>query len=331
MNVSVFEYATFVKDAKFIAEGKAMLNLVISGLKKEGINAKTFHKIKNLQNLHKKIFEKAHSFDHVILIAPNYELLKISNFLKQNGDNSKFLISRPDALDKTLDKFKLYKELSDKILLPKTIKFSDFENENKTDMHFPIIIKPIYGTGCENILVFKDEKAYDDYKEKQKFNENFIVQEFIDGIHTSVCLFVGREIYPVSLNLQHIKFKLEYNDVLSVNYLGSQVPFFNKFREMVFEYSRIACRQLNLKGYIGMDFVIDNKNEQTYLIEVNPRITTSAIALSRSTNLNIAKLHIACFKDEEILKKELSAVEFSNVVEVLKYKNGVRCRVKDKI
>ncbi len=85
---------------------------------------------------------------------------------------------------------------------------------------------------------------------------------------------------------------------------------------------------LDLKGYIGIDFVIDTKNEKIYLIEINPRITTSAIALSKATNLNIAKLHIACFKDEEILSKELSKVKFLNVAEILKYKDRMICRIK---
>jgi len=330
MNVFVFEYATAVNDINFIVEGRAMLNLILGGLRKEGIKAET---IKNFSgpDLSEKILEKAGKSDYIILIAPNYELLKISNFLDQHTKNSsKVLISPVDALNKTLNKFNLYNELSNKILLPKTTKFQNFVIEDKT-INFPIIIKPIYGTGCESAFVFNDNKSYKarTKTDGQKFNENFIVQEFVDGIHTSVCLFAGRDVYPVSLKRQLMKFeKSGRTNVRRARYDGSYVPFFNKLRERVFEYSKIISKDLNLKGYIGMDFVIDEKNEKIYLIEINPRITTSAIALSKAANLNIARQHIACFKDNEILRKGLSKVKFLNEVELLKYKDGTRCRIK---
>ncbi|OQX21161.1 MAG: hypothetical protein BWK75_03795 [Candidatus Altiarchaeales archaeon A3] len=332
MNVFVFEYAAALNNINFIAEGRAMLNLMIKGLRKDGIKAET---IKNFtgSDLPEKILENLCKSDYTILIAPNYELLKISDFLNQHRDFNKVLISPADALNKTLNKFNLYKELSNKIPLPKTTKFPDFVTEKK-ELNFPIIIKPIYGAGCESTFVFKDNKSYKAFAKtgRQKFNENFIVQEFVNGIHTSVCLFAGRDVYPVSLNRQLMKFeKTHIENVRCAKYDGSYVPFFNKLRKKVFEYSGIISKHLNLKGYIGMDFVIDTKNEKIYLIEINPRITTSAIALSKATNLNIAKLHIACFKDEEILRKELSEVKFLNTIEILKGKKNVKCRIKKKL
>ncbi len=324
MKIFVFEYATAVNDKNFIIEGRAMRNLMIYGLKKEGINTSAINN--NSHHLYEKILKNVYNSDNTILIAPNYELLEISNFLNRHDIFNKVLISPIDSLNKTLNKFSLYKELKGRISMPKTTKFP-----NLTD--FPVIIKPIYGTGCESIYVFKDNECYERFVKsgKQKFNENFIVQEFIDGIHTSVCLFAGKEVYPVSLNGQYINF-----DKVKVSYDGGVVPFQAKeniksnIKSKIFEYSKLACMHLDLKGYIGIDFVIDTKNEKIYLIEINPRITTSAIALSKTTNLNIAKLHIACFKDVEILSKELSEVKFLNVAEILKYKDRIMCKIKNK-
>ncbi len=327
MKIFVFEYATAVNDKNLSIEGRAMRNLMIYGLKKEGINTCTMSD-NNSHHLYEKILKNVYNSDNTILIAPNYELLEISNFLNRHNIFDKVLISPIDSLNKTLNKFSLYMELKGKIPMPKTTKFP-----NLTD--FPIIIKPIYGTGCESIYVFKDNKCYERFVKsgKQKFNEKFIVQEFIDGIHTSVCLFAGKEVEPVSLNKQYINF-----DKGKVSYDGGVVPFqANEYiKSKIFEYSKLVCMHLDLKGYIGIDFVIDTKNEKIYLIEINPRITTSAIALSKATNLNIAKLHIACFKDEEILREELSKepskelgkVKFLNVAEILKYKDRMICRIK---
>jgi len=342
MNVFVFEYATALNSHAFIAEGKVMLNLITGGLKNEGIESCTISNIKPNQ-LYKKILENVSNSDNTILIAPNYELLKISRFLKEHNVFEKVLISPLDALEKTLNKFNLYTNLDNElknvsIPLPKTIKFSDFHADS---INFPLIIKPIYGTGCENTYFFKTSESYNAFIQtgEQKFNENFIVQEFIDGIHTSVCLFAGKKIEPVSLNGQYIDFNINFGQG-KIYYKGGVVPFYGNeyikdiksIQEQIFEHSKSVCAHLNLRGYIGMDFVIDWKNKKNYLIEINPRITTSAVALSKAANLNIAKLHIACFRDEgeEILRKELSRVKFSNVVEILKYKNGIKCRTKIK-
>ncbi|MFN4050400.1 MAG: ATP-grasp domain-containing protein, partial [Acinetobacter pittii] len=89
-------------------------------------------------------------------------------------------------------------------------------------------------------------------------------------------------------------------------------------KEKIFEISKKACKILNLKGYIGIDFVIKDK---IYLIEINPRITTSAIALQKSSNANIAKLHLQCFNDKEL--KELN-LKFSKTVSFYKYKNYLK-------
>jgi len=310
MDIFVFEYATALNDVNFISEGRGMRDLIINGLKKEGIKTEI---IENLTNLNfeglEKIFEKVNNSDYTILIAPNYELLKISNFLNNKKVFDKVLISPIDALNKTLNKFNLYKEF--KNYMPKTIKFHDFNFE----LDFPVIVKPIYGAGCEKTYLFKDPE----YINAFNFDENFIIQEFISGIHTSICLFAGKKIYPVSLNKQFIKLKKE-NKAYKIEYKGSCVPFFNKFMDDIFELSISISKKLNLRGYIGMDFVIDEKNEKIYLIEVNPRITTSAIALSISANLNIGKLHIDCFIDDV----KIGNIKFLKNVSVLKHKRGLR-------
>ncbi|PKP56744.1 MAG: hypothetical protein CVT89_05680, partial [Candidatus Altiarchaeales archaeon HGW-Altiarchaeales-2] len=160
MKIFVFEYATALNAQNFIAEGKAMLNLIIRGLRKERIKVCTLsnNKQRNFLLLHEKILENVRNSDNTILIAPNYELLTISSFLGHHNIFDKVLISPINALNKTLNKFNLYEELNNKIIaMPKTIEFSNFYIGA---IKFPIIIKPIYGTGCGDTYVFKDSKSY---------------------------------------------------------------------------------------------------------------------------------------------------------------------------
>lgn len=317
MKFAIFEYAYAFGDENFIAEGNAMLNLIVDGLKKENIQTKKI-KINNLKNYKEEILSDVKRNDFSILIAPNYELLEICKFLYENGVYEKVLISPIDSIENTLNKWNLYKKLNKEILMPKTEIFNEI---NVNNINSPFILKPIYGTGCENTFLYYDNKKI------LKFDSNFIIQEFVDGIPCSVSLFCSDEPYTVSLNFQRIKFS-EKNGAKKLEYGGGIVPYDihnKKIKQKIFEISKKVCKILNLKGYIGIDFVI--KNKKIYLIEVNPRITTSAIALQKSSNINVAKLHFLCFgnkKEKEELKNFVSNIEFSKVVKFYKYKDHLK-------
>ncbi|MFN3528048.1 MAG: ATP-grasp domain-containing protein, partial [Candidatus Altarchaeaceae archaeon] len=263
MKISVFEYAYAFDDKNFIVEGKAMLNLIVKGLKKENIKVNKI-KLKDKKNYKEEILNYVENTDFTILIAPNYELLSICKFLYEKNLYEKILISPIDSIENTLNKWKLYRKINKEILMPKTEIFNDPD----INFDFPFILKPIYGTGCEDIYLFEN---YEKFKEiSKKFNSNFIIQEFIDGIHCSVSLFCSKEIFPASLNLQRIKF-LNYKGLRKLEYKGGIVPFdidckiTRDLKEKIFEISKKACKILNLKGYIGIDFVIKDK---IYLIEI---------------------------------------------------------------
>ncbi|GFP26026.1 tyramine---L-glutamate ligase, partial [Candidatus Hakubella thermalkaliphila] len=91
----------------------------------------------------------------------------------------------------------------------------------------------------------------------------------------------GREVLPLSLNHQEMKIGLQ------LQYLGGTVPLEHPLAERAFGHARRACSLIpGLRGYVGMDFVLTDK--EAFLVEINPRLTTSYLALRRLTNLNLA-------------------------------------------
>ena len=43
-------------------------------------------------------------------------------------------------------------------------------------------------------------------------------------------------------------------------------------------------------GYVGVDVIIDKENDKIYVLEINPRLTTSYVGLADALALNPAKL-----------------------------------------
>ena len=89
----------------------------------------------------------------------------------------------------------------------------------------------------------------------------------------------------LSVNKQEIAFRGE-----RFEYLGGEVPLNHELARECAEVALTAAETLNLRGYCGVDLVV---GEAPYFIELNPRLTTSFIALSRVIKANFGKLLVS--------------------------------------
>ena len=111
------------------------------------------------------------------------------------------------------------------------------------------------------------------------------MQEFIEGSSASVSLICAdAKALPVSLNLQDITFAPP-EGVSSYN--GGLVPFEHPLKEEAFEAAkRVAESFGGLRGYVGVDVILAEKG--VFIVEVNPRLTTSYVGLRRVADFNVA-------------------------------------------
>ena len=102
-----------------------------------------------------------------------------------------------------------------------------------------LIIKPLVGVDCENIKIINGIDDLD-YKKEKIFlpGSRVIVQEFIEGTDISVSLLCdGSTAIPISLNKQIIDLTGDKG-----TYLGGQIPFESKFKDLAFKK---PLKQLN--------------------------------------------------------------------------------------
>jgi len=272
--------------------------LIFDGLKKEGFEVVGLERCYG--NLMEEVAKKSIESDKVIMIAPNNKMLEFLGVISRR----KLLASSSYALEACCNKFKTYCVLKNIVKMPKT---EIFDEKNIKNIKYPLIIKPVYGSGCENLYFIRNDMEFN--KIKKNLNENYIIQEFINGVHASVSLFCAEKPYTVSLNQQLIDLGIKSK------YIGSVVPFNHKLKEKAFDAAKKAAEKLKLKGYIGMDFVL---GDDAYLIEINPRITTSAIALNLATSANIASLHVKCFEKNTNIEEDLEKIKFLSTIHMRK-------------
>ncbi len=152
-------------------------------------------------------------------------------------------------------------------------------------MSCPLIIKPLDGVGSEGVCLIDNiidlPKILDTVRQATA-HERILLQSFANGVHASASLLIaGGRCLPLSLNLQLIETGSPFQ------YWGSRVPLNHPAGECGLELARSAVGLIpGLNGYVGVDLVLADDRAQ--LIEINPRLTTSYIALRQVAQINLA-------------------------------------------
>lgn len=121
------------------------------------------------------------------------------------------------------------------------------------------------------------------------FDENYIVQEFIEGEPYSIIFIAkNKKFYPLCMNKQYIEER----------YCGGEINIDHPLKEKAILECKKTLEQIDgINGYVGVDFMIDR--EEISILEVNPRITTSICGIKSKPS--VGKLLI-----DNVLKKEIN-------------------------
>ncbi len=153
------------------------------------------------------------------------------------------------------------------------------------ELGYPLVAKPIDGAGCEGVYLIAGQADLSrtlSRLRRSTHQEEILLQRFVDGTHASVSLLVaGGRAVTLSLNRQEIDVGRPFT------YHGCVVPLQHPAAARALFVARAAVGLIpGLRGYVGVDLVLTRK--EAFLMEINPRITTSYVALSRTCNLNLA-------------------------------------------
>ena len=225
------------------------------------------------------------------LIAPETEncLYNLTDLFMQNA--SIFIGSDLNAVHTTASKLITCNILENaNICTPDTKLLKDVIPDSKSGW----IIKPDDGVGAENCIYVSDRLAL---RENMtiKENDNYIIQPFIEGEHMSMSLFVyNKNIQLLSCNKQEITLK---NNLISLTGIGVNefLLYKGQMRELA---ESIVSAIPGFSGYIGIDLI--RSNNKFFVIDINPRFTTSYAGISASLGINITEKILNTFLRQEI-------------------------------
>lgn len=152
------------------------------------------------------------------------------------------------------------------------------------DLGYPLVVKPVDGVGCNGVTLAIDDTSLERALSHPACEtRDLLLQRYVAGAHASVSLLAARNrVVPLSLNQQCISVDGSFT------YHGGIVPFEHPQGEMALELACDAVRLIpGLRGYVGVDLVLSDQGP--FLIEVNPRLTTSYVGLRQVIDLNLAQ------------------------------------------
>lgn len=326
-SILVFEYftASGEKEKSIISEAEALLFALIDDLSDYALDVVLNESYKDIISEYENVNPILINTDIISWLKDNASDFKKAIFIAAENDNNLYNITKileennvfiytssSEACLISSDKSLSYETIANTVPQPRTFRMKIdpkgywkraienlYDKWQAEDPLTPlkIIIKPLIGVDCENVVLIEDinDLSYD-LEEIFEKGSRIIVQEFIDGEDISVSLICheGRAV-PISLNKQFVEL-----DKNNGTYIGGKIPYESELKDELFDIAKKACEAIEgLKGFVGVDLIVcDDDIYPAYLLEVNSRFTTPYVGLKQIANFNIAKTIIEGNIDE---------------------------------
>ena len=226
--------------------------------------------------------------DAVFLIAPETD--NLLHYLTQMATLKGKLVlgCGLDAIDITSNKMATYLALKRTgITTIATFTVEHWIKHEALKKNVAWLAKPNDGAGCEATVSFGDAENLMHWLTHNKKHNSHIIQPFQVGTPASIsCVMHQGRAQVLSCNRQIIEINqhtLSFKGVI----VNGMREYWQAFESIA---SQIASAFLSLAGYVGIDVIV---NENTvFVVEINPRLTTSYVGLHEATGQNPAKLII---------------------------------------
>lgn len=273
MKVLLAEY-TSAHDPALAHEGNAMLAVLKSSFERCGFETV----ICGPGDFAQEIERLAPSCDMGLVIAPDHLLSRFTMILEQHTHNlgCGFMTIALCA----------NKVQTQKILTSHNIPIPGPAGAGKR------VIKPVKGCGSQGVRISEGNTGDGEFAERFIDGEHFSVSIVPNRVIGDACLyFKGNPPVVLAVNRQNIETGWDG----SIRYLGGETPVHPAREEEIAVIARKVAEVLGCQGYCGVDVVVADK---IYVVDVNPRITTSLVGIAACMKEEIATILVAASKGE---------------------------------
>lgn len=154
---------------------------------------------------------------------------------------------------------------------------------------YPVILRPSYVLGGQNMIIAHSDKDIYEYIEiivKNKLGYPILIDKYVMGIEVEVDAICDGEDFLIPGIMEHIeRAGIHSGDSISV-YPAQNLS--SKIKEKIVKYTKSLAISLKVKGLINIQYVVYNND--VYVIEVNPRSSRTVPYISKVTGVPMVDL-----------------------------------------
>jgi tyramine---L-glutamate ligase len=261
--------------------------------------------------------EECRSADAALIIAPEFDNLLAERCRRVTELGTFSLNCSVDSIRLCADKLQLARRL-ETLGLPTipTRELADLQKTDERELEFPLVIKPRDGAGSQETYLISNAAAWFEFVKHHSSGPfgGRVLQPFVPGRTLSIAALVGEEQWNGEPWLEVLPLA---EQVLTQDgrfgYLGGRMPDTIFLQHEATHLVREAVRRIpGLSGYIGFDLVAPKHAPETlWIVEINPRLTTSYLGYRELADQNLAEYMIPEFRPEEPLRWKPQIVQFT--------------------
>lgn len=154
------------------------------------------------------------------------------------------------------------------------------------------VVKPVSGCGAQGVRVTAEPAGAGEFGQMFIEGDHFSVSIVASRIVGEACLYyTGAPAVALALNRQHI----EITGDGRFHYRGGETPVHHPREKEIVETAIKSITVLGCQGYAGVDVVVSDK---VYVVDVNPRVTTSIVGIAATMDEEIADILVRASKGE---------------------------------
>lgn len=152
------------------------------------------------------------------------------------------------------------------------------------------VVKPVSGCGAVGVRLTSGPAGPGEFGQRFIEGENYSVSVVGSRVVGEACLyFTGEPPVAIALNRQHIKIDAGGK----FHYHGGETPASHPKVQEIMETAISAVKVLGCQGYAGVDVIVADR---VYVVDVNPRLTTSIVGITACMKEEIADILIRASK-----------------------------------
>ena len=197
-----------------------------------------------------------------------------------------------------------------KLLQPKGEAVTNIEDGIKVakEIGYPVLVRPSYVLGGRAMQIVSNQKALEKYlKTAVEINteQPVLVDKYITGKELEVdAVCDGKDVFIPGI-MEHVeKTGIHSGDSISV------YPTFSvsqKAKDTIIDYTVKLGLGIGIVGLYNIQFIVD-KNEDVYVIEVNPRSSRTVPFISKSTGYSLADIGTLAMLGKSLKEQEIDVV-----------------------